>query len=137
MLGYSVPQSADSVKTGAAEIEKFSQQTGEQVVCQDASPQFGQTDFSAQVAQMKDKGVDFLATSLDFNGDYSVANEMKKPGILDKVTFFHVNLCNADFVKKNAALFEGGIVLAPILAADTGPRRRRCRSTSPTPTPMA
>ena len=60
---------------------------------------------------MKAKGVDFLATSLDFNGDYAIAKEMQRQGILDKVTFFHPNLYNPDFVKKNAAIFEGGIVL--------------------------
>ena len=81
----------------------------------------GRPTYSAQVAQMKDKGVDFLATSLDFNGDYAVANEMKRQGILDKVTFFHPNLYNRDFVKKNAAIFEGGIVLAGILAVEHRP----------------
>ena len=121
MIGYSVPQSADSVKGNAAEIAKFSQQTGAEVVYQDTSLQFGQTDFSAQVAQMKAKGADFLVTSLDFNGDYSVANEMKKQGILDKVIFFHPNIYNADFVSKNGALFEGGIAFVGITAAEHQP----------------
>ena len=121
LIGYSVPQSADSVTSGAAEITKFSKDIGAQVVYHDASLAFGQTDFSAQVAQMKAKGVDFLATSLDFNGDYTVAKEMARQGILNKVTFFHPNMYNRDFVKKNAALFEGGIELVGILAAEHTP----------------
>ena len=46
---------------------------------------------------------------------------MSRQGILDKVTFFHPNLYNPDFVKKNAALFEGGIVLAGIDAVEHQP----------------
>jgi ABC-type branched-subunit amino acid transport system substrate-binding protein len=121
LIGYSVPQSADSVTTSANEISKFSKEAGAQVVFTDTSLQFGQTDFSAQVAQLKAKGVDFLVTGLDFNGDYSVAKEMDRQGILHKVTFFHPNLYNADFVKKYAQLFEGGIVLVGILAAEHKP----------------
>ena len=121
LVGYSVPQSADSVTSSAAEITKFSSEIGARVVYKDTSLQFGQTDFSAQVAQMKAKGVDFLATGLDFNGDYAIAKEMDRQGILNKVTFFHPNLYNADFVKKNAKLFEGGIVLVGILAAEHKP----------------
>ena len=53
LIGYSVPQSADSVKTSADEIRKFAKDIDAQVVYQDTSLSFGQTDFSAQVAQMK------------------------------------------------------------------------------------
>ncbi|MFN8034818.1 MAG: ABC transporter substrate-binding protein [Acidimicrobiia bacterium] len=120
-LAYSVPQSADSATTGAATVKKFSKQIGADVVYTDTSLAFGQLDFSAQVAQMKDKGVDFLMTSMDGNGDYAVAKEMQNQGILDKVTFFHPNLYDADFVRKNAAVLEGGIVLVAILAAEQKP----------------
>jgi ABC-type branched-subunit amino acid transport system substrate-binding protein len=121
LIGYSVPQSADSVTSSAALIAKFGKDIDARVVYKDTSLSFGQTDFSAQVAQMKAKGVDFLATSLDFNGDYTVAKEMQLQGILNKVTFFHPNLYNRDFVKKNAAMFEGGIVLAGIDAVEHTP----------------
>jgi len=121
LIGYSVPQSADSVTTSANLIGKFSKNIDAQVVYQDASLSFGQTDFSAQVAQMKEKGVDFLSTSLDFNGDYALAKEMQRQGISNKITFFHPNLYNPDFVRKNAAIFEGGIVLAGIEAVEHKP----------------
>lgn len=121
LIGYSVPQSADSVTTSANIIQQFSKDIDATVVYKDTSLQFGQTDFSAQVAQMKDKGVDFLATGLDFNGDFALAKEMQRQGIGDKVTFFHPNLYNPDFVKKNAAIFEGGIVLAGIEAVEHKP----------------
>ena len=121
MIGYSVPQSANSVTSDANEITKFSKDIDAQVAYSDTSLSFGQTDYSATVAQMKAKGVDFLATSLDFNGDFAVAKEMRRQGILDRVTFFHPNMYDRDFVKKNAALFEGGIVLVGILAAEHKP----------------
>ena len=70
---------------------------------------------------MKAKHVDFLVTGLDFNGDYSIAKEMQRQGILHQVTFFHPNLYNADFVAKNATLFEGGIVLVGVLAVEHQP----------------
>ena len=92
-----------------------------EVVYQDVSLQFGQTDYSAQVAQMKAKGVDFLATALDFNGDYALAQEMQRQGILDKVLFFHPNLYNPEFVSKNADLLNGGIALVPVLAVEHRP----------------
>ena len=121
VIGYDVPQSSDAMTSSAREIEKFSKDVDAQVVYQDVSLQFGQTDYSAQVAQMKQKHVDFLATALDFNGDYAIAKEMQRQGILDKVTFFHPNLYNPDFLAKNAALLEGGIALIPVLAIEHKP----------------
>ena len=121
VIGYDVPQSSDAMTSGAREIEKFSKDVDAQVVYQDVSLAFGQTDYSAQVSQMKAKGVDFLATAMDFNGDYALAQEMQRQGILDKVTFFHPNLYNPDFVAKNAKLLEGGVVLLPVLAIEHQP----------------
>jgi ABC-type branched-subunit amino acid transport system substrate-binding protein len=121
VIGYDVPQSSDAMTSSAREIEKFSTQADAKVVYEDVSLQFGQTDYSAQVAQMKAKGVDFLATALDFNGDYALAKEMQRQGILDKVTFFHPNLYNPEFVAKNADLLDGGIALVPVLAVEHRP----------------
>ena len=121
LIGYNVPQSADAMTSGAAEITKFSQQADAKVVYADTSLQFGQTDYSVQVSKMKSSGADFLVTALDFNGDYALAKEMQKQGILDKVTFFHPNLYDAAFVQKNASLFENGLVLIPILALEHQP----------------
>jgi branched-chain amino acid transport system substrate-binding protein len=119
-LGYNVPQSADAVKGVLGTFQKFGKNVDAQVVYSDDALTFGQTDYSAQVSQMKAKGVDILFTALDFNGDYSIAKEMKKQGILNKVTFVHPNLYNPDFVKKNADVLNGGIVLVPILAVEHG-----------------
>ena len=121
LVGYNVPQSADAITSSGAEITKFSKDIDAKVVYQDVSLMFGQTDYSAQVAKMKSSGADFLVTGLDFNGDFAIAKEMQRQGILNKVTFFHPNLYNRAFVAKNAAIFEGGIVLVDVLAAEHQP----------------
>jgi ABC-type branched-subunit amino acid transport system substrate-binding protein len=121
LIGYNVPQSADSVKGNAAAVQKFGSQIDAQVVYQDTSLSFGATDYSAQVAQMKAKGADFLVTSLDYNGDYAIAKEMKRQGILDQVTFLHPNLYEPAFVAKNADVLNGGYAFVGVLANEHKP----------------
>lgn len=121
VLGYNVPQSSSSMEGAIRAIQQFGKEVDAQVVFSDLSMNFGQTDFSAQVSQMKEKKADFLVTAVDANGDYAIAKEMKKQGILDKITFLHPNLYNHEFVKKNAEVLNGGIVLVPILAAEHTP----------------
>ena len=111
LIAYNVPQSSDACQGYVRAFKQFGSDVDAQVVYSDASLQFGQTDYSAQVAQMKAKNVDFLTTCLDSNGDYAVAKEMEKQGILNKVVFYHPNLYDANFVKKNASVLNGGIVL--------------------------
>jgi branched-chain amino acid transport system substrate-binding protein len=121
VLAYNVAQSSDAMKGAIAAIQKFGRSVDARLVFSDLSLQFGQTDFSAQVAQLKAKHVDFLVTGLDFNGDYAVAKEMQRQGIVHDVTFLHPNLYNAEFVRQHADVFDGGIVLAGILAAEHTP----------------
>ena len=47
----------------------------------DKSLSFGAPDYSAQVAQMKDKKVDLVITCIDGNGAVTLAREMKKQGL--------------------------------------------------------
>ena len=120
-LGYNIPASSDAVDAAANAVQQFGDKIGAQVVYKDTSLQFGQTDYSAPIAQMKDKGVDFLFTSVDQNANYSIAKEMRLQGILGKVTVFYPDLYNRDFVQKNADLFEGAILDVPILAVEHAP----------------
>jgi len=121
VMGYNVPQAAGCVKGNTDNFAKFGKDVDAQVVYNDSSLSFGQTDYSAQVAQMKDKQVDFLVTCLDFNGDFAVAKEMSRQGISDKITFYHANLYNKGFVAANAQPLEGGIVLAQVTAVEHQP----------------
>jgi branched-chain amino acid transport system substrate-binding protein len=121
ILGYNVPQSRDCAVGVKNSFKEYGDAVDAQIVFDDESLSFGQTDFSAQVSQMKAKGVDFLTTCMDYNGDFGVAKEMKKQGILDQVTFSHPNMYDHEFVKKNAANLEGGIVLAQFTAFEHRP----------------
>jgi ABC-type branched-subunit amino acid transport system substrate-binding protein len=121
VLGYSVPQSAGCVNGNLDNLEQFARDIDADVVFSDDSLPFGQTRFSAQVTKMKQNRVDFLISCMDFNGDYALAKEMKEQDLLDSVVFYHPNLNNPEFVKANAALLEGGIVLAGIAAAEHQP----------------
>ncbi|MBO0882838.1 MAG: ABC transporter substrate-binding protein [Mycobacterium sp.] len=122
LLAYNVPQSADAAKGFATSFKQFGSDVGAQVVYEDTSLPFGGTDYSAQVSQMKSKGVDLLATAMDYNGDEAVAKEMQKQGISDKVTFVHPNLYDPAFVKANAKDLEGGIVFVDIDAFEHNPQ---------------
>jgi ABC-type branched-subunit amino acid transport system substrate-binding protein len=121
VLGYAVPQSKSCVDGSIDTVEKFGPEVDAEVSFSDASLSFGQTDYSAQVSQMKDKGVDFLVSCLDFNADFAVAKEMDRQAIRDQVVFYHPNMYNHDFVRKNAELLEGDIVLAQITAIEHQP----------------
>jgi branched-chain amino acid transport system substrate-binding protein len=121
ILAYNVPQSEGCSKGGIATMKQFGPEVGAELAYSDATLTFGQLDFSAQVDQMKKKGVDFLVTCLDFNADYAVAKEMARQQIRDKVTFYHPNMYNPEFVAKNGALLDGDIVLAQITAVEQQP----------------
>ena len=121
VIAYNVPQAACCLNGANATMKKFGVDVGASVVFSDGSIGFGNTDWSAQVSQMKDKGVDFLVTCTDGNADDAIAKEMVRQGINDRVTFYHANLYDAAFVKANAKELEGGIVLAQISAVEQTP----------------
>ena len=87
----------------------------------DKSLTFGTPDYSAQVAQMKDKSVDMVITCIDGNGAATLAREMKKQG-LDAPQILP-NSYNHDLVKKNAQVLNGELRRSP-------PTRRSRRSRS-------
>ena len=121
VIAYNVPQAAGCLNGANATIKKFGPNVGAKIVFSDGSIGFGNTDWSAQVAQMKQKGADFLVTCTDGNADDAIAKEMVRQGINDKVTFYHANLYDAAFVKANAKELEGGLVLAQINAVEQQP----------------
>jgi branched-chain amino acid transport system substrate-binding protein len=122
VLAYNVPQAKGCLTGNLDNMKKFGPDVDAKVVYSDGSLQFGQTDYSAQVSKMKDAGVDFLVTCVDFNGDYAIAKEMARQGIRDKVTFYHANMYNQAFVKQNGKLLNNDIVLAQITAVEQNPK---------------
>ena len=61
---------------------------------------FGTPDYSAQVAQMKDKGVNLVISCVDGNGAASLGREMKKQG-LEAIQYLP-NAYNRKFIEENA-----------------------------------
>jgi len=101
-VAFNVTQSSDCA-TGLE--HSFKKYPTAKVVFVDKSLTFGSPDYSAQVAQMKDKKVDMVITCVDGNGTASLAREMKKQGL--NATLVMPNSYNADLVKKNAQVLNG------------------------------
>ena len=78
VLAFDVPQSASCAEGLEKSFKKYP--TGK-IVFLDKSLTFGNPDYSAQVAQMKDKGVNLVISCIDGNGAASLGREMKKQGL--------------------------------------------------------
>jgi ABC-type branched-subunit amino acid transport system substrate-binding protein len=122
VIGYNVPQAAGCVNGAEDTMNAFGKDVDAQIVFTDASAAFGNTDWSAQVAQMKERGANFLVTCVDFNADYAIAQEMARQDIRDQIVFYHANLYNEEFVRENQDAFEGDLVLAQITAVEQQPQ---------------
>ena len=106
VLAYQVPQSADCAKGLQASFDKY---PSAKIEFLDTSLSFGVTDLSTDVSQMKDKGVDLVATCMDNNGTLTLAKEMKKQG-LDAIQYLP-NAYNQKFIEENAPFFQGSYAL--------------------------
>jgi len=70
---------------------------------------YAEPNLSAQVAQMKQKGVDFVETCMDINEVIVLAKEMQKQGL--KAVQQLPNGYDLELIKNNADLLEGSIVI--------------------------
>jgi branched-chain amino acid transport system substrate-binding protein len=117
LVAYSVPQS----KGCATGLENsFKKYPVAKVVFTDTSLAFGNPDYSAQVAKMKDANVDYIVTCLDGNGVVNLSKEMKKQG-LDAVQIL-ANGYNHEFTKKNAEFLDGNYLFTPFAPFETKPK---------------
>lgn len=106
VLAYDVPQSADCA--GGIENSFDTYPTAE-IGFLDASLPYGIPDLSAQVRDMKDAGVDLVATCMDFNGVTTLQQEMRRQE-LDAFQYLP-NGYDYNFLAENGELFEGAYVL--------------------------
>jgi ABC-type branched-subunit amino acid transport system substrate-binding protein len=112
VIAYSVPQSTDCAAGIEETFEKFPHA---EVVFADTSVPYGSPDFSAQVAQMKEEGVELFYPCMDAQAGVLVAKEMRKQG-LDAV-MVSPQLYNPDIVEENADVLEGAyasLTFAPL-----------------------
>jgi hypothetical protein len=102
ILAYAVPQSQGCAEGLENSFDKF--KTAE-VAFVDKSLAFGTPDYSAQVAQMKEAGVDFVLSCIDGNAVVNLSREMQKQG-LDAVQMLP-NMYNHELVSANAEVLDG------------------------------
>jgi branched-chain amino acid transport system substrate-binding protein len=117
IVAYTAPQSTDCAKLTAASFEKF---PTADVAFEDTSLPFGVLDVSAQVARMKEEGVDLVYTCIDLNGAFTFAKEMKKQGL--DVPLVMPNSYDQAFMKANGSYFEGSYVTANFTALEHRPQ---------------
>jgi branched-chain amino acid transport system substrate-binding protein len=119
ILAYGVANESKLCAAGNRDsIEKYSSTA--EVAFFDDTLQFAQADLSAQVAQMKDAGVDFITTCMDLNEVVVLAKEMQKQG-LDAVQHLP-NGYDAELIAANADLLEGSIVIPQFVAFENEPQ---------------
>jgi branched-chain amino acid transport system substrate-binding protein len=106
VLAYTVEQSADCLKGIQASFDKY---PSAKIVFTDSSLQFGNTDFSNDVAQMLDKKVDLVTTCMDSNAVLNLGREMKQQG-LDAPQYLP-QAYDQKFMDANGQFFEGSYVL--------------------------
>ena len=116
VLAFNVSQStscADGLEKG------FKKYPTAKIVFMDKSLTFGTPDYSAQVAQMKDKGVDLVISCIDGNGAATLGREMKKQS-LDAIQILP-NSYNQELVKKNAQVVNGDYLFTTFTPLETKP----------------
>ena len=120
VLAYDVPQAAECAEGSRDYVKQHGNEVGLELGFFDSTIAFGQADVSAQVSAMKDAGVDFIWTCMDFNGVFTVAKEMKRQDM--DATILHANMYNQEFVAANADLFEGDYVNVRFTAFEHKPQ---------------
>ena len=109
LLAYNVPQSAQCATGVERSFETYAEDGSATVAFRDTSLAFGTTDLSAQVAQMKDAGVDLVATCMDLQGVVTLAREMNRQS-LDAVQHL-VNAYDREVLTEYGDLFQGSYVM--------------------------
>ncbi len=117
-LAYTAEQSAQCLEGDQASFAKFGGAT--KIVYADKSISFGATDLSAQVAAMKQKGVQLVLTCMDLNGVFTLAKEMKTQG-LDAPQVLP-NGYDQAFMKANGKYFEGSYIAPQFTAFEDRPQ---------------
>jgi ABC-type branched-subunit amino acid transport system substrate-binding protein len=118
VLAYGVQ--AASRDCGQGVQASFAQWPTATVAFNDDTLQFAQPDLSAQVAQMKSKGVQMIFTCMDRDETLVLAKEMKKQG-LNAIQELP-NGYDPAFIKANAQYYEGSYVIPQFTALEWKPQ---------------
>jgi ABC-type branched-subunit amino acid transport system substrate-binding protein len=111
VLAYNVSNSAQCADGYS---KSFARYPSAKVVFLSKSLSFGTTDFSVEVGQMKDKGVDMVMTCMDTTATLNLAKELRKQDL--KAIQYLPNGYDAKLVSANGEFFDGdyaGVSFAP------------------------
>ncbi len=117
LLSYSVPQSTQCLESWQKSIDRWGEDSGIEVVFEDASLTYGTTDLSVQVKKMADAGVDMAMTCMDNNASVTLAKEMKKQD-LDAIQFLP-NAYDHELMDEFGDLFEDSYVMISFAPLET------------------
>jgi len=117
LLAYNVASSADCMKGYENTFDKYPVLD---VAFASKSISFGQTDFSAEVKQMKDRGVDVVLTCMDQAAVLNVAKEMRKQNL--DARMWLPNAYDHAFMRENGRFFVGSLVGVQSVPFETRPR---------------
>ena len=117
VLAYNVPQSASCAEGINKSFKKF---PTAKVAFDDESLVFGTPDYSAQVAEMKNDGVQLVIPCIDYNGAVNLKKEMLKQGLDAPMVL--PNAYNFEALKKNAEFLDGSYVLTLFAPLETRPK---------------
>jgi ABC-type branched-subunit amino acid transport system substrate-binding protein len=108
-IGYGVSENSKvCAQLGKKSFEQYTPDI--EVAYFDDTLAFGlPTGIAPQVSKMKEAGVELITTCIDLNGMKKLGEELQKQG-MDDVIMLHPNTYNQDFIKANAAIFEGDLV---------------------------
>jgi ABC-type branched-subunit amino acid transport system substrate-binding protein len=119
ILAYGVSAESKLCASGTRDAYQKYTNGKVQVAFFDDSLQFA-ADVSADVAQMKAKGVQFISTCTDTNEVIKIQKEVKKDGFNAVQSL--PNAYDHDFLKQNGALFEGSFVEPLYAPWETNPQ---------------
>ncbi len=105
VLAYNVANSAQCVDGYKKSFDRY---PTAKIVFLTKSLSFGATDFSVEVGQMKDKGVDMVMTCMDTTAVLNLAKEMRKQDL--KAIQYLPNGYDAKLVGANKEFFDGDYV---------------------------
>ncbi len=112
-LGYGVSEnSKQCAQSNAASIKRYSAETGgAEVAYLNDAIAFGMPNgVGPEVTAMAQAGVDLILACIDLNGMKTLAQELDRQGLRDKVKMLHANTYDADFVAASNGLFDGDYV---------------------------
>ena len=118
VVAYNVAQSSSAADVIKATFDKYP--GAGKVVVEDTSVPFGGVDYSADVARMVQAKVQFVVPTLDSNGAFLLAREMKRQGL--NVPMLLSDAYNQQRIAANAQVANGSYVFTQFAPFETNPK---------------